>query len=183
MSIACLTIPGCDAEGFLPMRALRADARRLSFDAFVALRPAPALHVVDIKVGAATGHPDATIQPGAQVRAVLSRKSAFRYLDEVAFIVKRPGSAILDAVLLGRARENDIALAVESVSNLHAQFGLADGRWQVTDLCSRNGTVLNGEALESDQPRRLASGDRLQFGSEVTVVFLLPDALYQKARA
>jgi len=56
MVLTRTAIAGCSAEGFLPMRNVRSAARSMTSSAFVAAYPCPALHVVDIKVGAASGN-------------------------------------------------------------------------------------------------------------------------------
>ena len=183
MPVRHATIPDRTPEGFVALRTLRGAAKALSFDAFLAQYPVPVLHVVDIKVGAASGNPDATVQPGLQLRAVMSPgRSAFRYLDEVAFLAKRAHGSAGATVSLGRAPENDVVLAVESISQLHARFTLEGERWLVTDAGSRNGTTRNGEPLPEGQPLPLESGDKLLFGGEIAAVFLTPEALYEKAR-
>jgi len=180
----CTSLPACSDEGFFSMRSLRSLVKDLTLDDFLNGRPSAVLHVVDIKVGAASGNPDATMQPGLQLRALMNpARSAFRYLDEVAPLVRRaehgtgPG-----LVSLGRDRANDIVLSVESVSHAHAHFSSDGERWLLTDGGSKNGTTLNGVALAKGASTVLCSGDRILFGGEVGVVFLTPEALYEKAR-
>lgn len=177
------TFPACSEEGFLPMRSVRSIAKGLTLDEFRTEHPSAVLHVVDIKVGAASGNPDATVQPGIQLRALMNpARSAFRYLDEVAPLVRRAeATADAGSISLGRAPENDIVLSVESVSHVHAVFSSDGQRWLLTDRDSKNGTTLNGTPLAKGQPTPLHSGDRILFGGEIAAVFLTSEALYEKA--
>jgi pSer/pThr/pTyr-binding forkhead associated (FHA) protein len=137
---------------------------------------------VDIKVGAASGNPDATVQPGLQLRALMNPgRSAFRYFDEIAPLVKRAEDEPSAAISLGRSGENDIVLSVESVSHVHALFSSDGERWLLTDRDSKNGTTLNGTPLPKGQPLPLSNGDRILFGGEILAIFLTPEALYEKA--
>lgn len=182
MVLTRTAIAGCNTEGFLPMRNLRPIARSMTSSAFVTAFPCPALHVVDIKVGAASGNPDETVQPGLQLRALMSPgRSAFRYFDEVAPLVKRAEGQSGDGISIGRASENDIVLSVESVSHGHALFETDGENWRLTDRDSKNGTTLNGARLPKGEPILLRSGDRILFGGEIVAVFLTPEALYEKA--
>jgi len=63
---------------------------------------------------------------------------------------RRPGGEVL-------LRLSDPHLSVD-----HARLALLDGGWTVEDLRSKNGTRLNGDALEA--PRALEDGDLLQVG-------------------
>lgn len=75
---------------------------------------------------------------------------------------------------LGRARVTvgrlgDVALHEPSVSREHASLSWGGGAWIVTDLGSRNGTFVNGVAV---QRKAVVPGDRLKFGR---VEFVLVD--------
>ena len=62
----------------------------------------------------------------------------------------------------GRASTNGIRLPDGTVSKEHAEFTLAGGRWQVSDLGSRNGTRLNGRLLGQAEP--IQPGDTIEIG-------------------
>ena len=66
-------------------------------------------------------------------------------------------------ILVGRAVDSQLVLESTTVSRHHARL-LRDpyGRWQVHDLDSRNGTLINGRAVKE---QTLRSGDRIQIGS------------------
>ena len=65
-------------------------------------------------------------------------------------VVTQPGSALRFVVesngiaTAGRDATNTILLAHPLVSRHHARFSLRDGRFEVEDLGSRNGTTVNG---------------------------------------
>lgn len=69
---------------------------------------------------------------------------------------------------LGRAETNDVSLPADvfpSVSQHHARLVEApEGLW-VEDLGSRNGTLVNGEALQGSRRRRIGPGDVVQLGA------------------
>lgn len=67
-----------------------------------------------------------------------------------------------DAIVLGRDPEADCILSSRGVSRLHARVARGEEGWILEDLGSTNGTLLNGDRLES--PVRLRSGDRIRLG-------------------
>lgn len=74
---------------------------------------------------------------------------------------------LFDAVVsIGRDESRQICLPHESVSRLHAQIVRQPAGYFVTDMQSRNGTLLNRQRL--DTPANLLTGDVLTLG-EVTV--------------
>jgi ABC transport system ATP-binding/permease protein len=54
-----------------------------------------------------------------------------------------------DQLTLGRDRSNDVVLEDPNVSRFHAEVARVDGRVEVRDLSSRNGTRVNGELLRT----------------------------------
>ncbi|MDI2098108.1 BTAD domain-containing putative transcriptional regulator [Ruicaihuangia caeni] len=66
-----------------------------------------------------------------------------------------------EPVLLGRATGCDVVLADPSVSAVHARIRAVRGAHVVEDFGSRNGTLVNGEAVARAQ---LADGDELVLG-------------------
>jgi hypothetical protein len=65
---------------------------------------------------------------------------------------------------IGRARESHIWLESDKASRHHAELRLADGNLVVVDLGSTNGTYLNGERLQANQPLLLQNDDEIRFG-------------------
>ena len=64
---------------------------------------------------------------------------------------------------IGRSSRNAIHLPDPSVSREHAQVALAEGRYMLSDLGSRNGVRVNGLRIETPTP--LAPGDRVEIGT------------------
>jgi pSer/pThr/pTyr-binding forkhead associated (FHA) protein len=60
----------------------------------------------------------------------------------------------------------------KGVSRRHAVLVRYEGFAQIIDLHSSNGTFLNGERLQPDNPYPLAQGDELRFGSLLVQVVL-----------
>lgn len=65
---------------------------------------------------------------------------------------------------VGRGVQNAVRLQDTEVSRSHARLEQAEGRWQLTDLNSSNGTFVNGQPIRS---RDLRNGDQIQFGRTV----------------
>lgn len=69
-------------------------------------------------------------------------------------------------LVIGRARNADVPLAVADLSRRHLSLTRVETEWRCQDLDSRNGVYLNGVRIHSAV---LRDGDRLQLGR---VVFL-----------
>ncbi|MFL5320000.1 MAG: sigma 54-interacting transcriptional regulator [Myxococcaceae bacterium] len=78
---------------------------------------------------------------------------------------------ITTEVTLGRSPSCEIPLEDHKVSRRHAKIEVKDGQTRVTDLGSRNGTIVNGEKIEAEAI--LLPGDRVQVG-ETTVLYEPP---------
>ncbi len=68
-------------------------------------------------------------------------------------------------LIIGRRSASDIVLSDLSVSRRHAELCRVDGRWQVRDLGSSGGTLLDGRKLTSQQPALWRPGQALQIGA------------------
>jgi adenylate cyclase len=68
----------------------------------------------------------------------------------------------LDRVTVGRMEGNDLVLRDHTVSRSHAELRRGAEGWKVTDLGSRNGTLLNGSPIREGLSR---AGDLLSFGT------------------
>jgi hypothetical protein len=66
-------------------------------------------------------------------------------------------------LLIGRRPDCDIALRDDSVSGHHAQIAWGGESWQIEDLGSTNGTLVNGQ--RATRSVALRSGDVIQAGS------------------
>jgi hypothetical protein len=87
---------------------------------------------------------------------------------EIRF-VRVPGEPV--QVVLGREAgltPHYIGLGSPTVSRRHARFDFADNRWIVKNLSRTNPLVVNDDELfDTDAPRTLADGDRLELGEVV----------------
>jgi predicted component of type VI protein secretion system len=68
-----------------------------------------------------------------------------------------------ETMTVGRLARNDITLADDSVSRLHALLENRSGTWCIRDLSSRNGTFVNGERILTE--RVLRDSDDLRIGA------------------
>ncbi len=76
-------------------------------------------------------------------------------------------------VIVGRAPEVGVALLDGEVSRFHARIHVEEGRVEVEDLDSTNGTRVNGDTIQHRVELRM--GDRLAVGGHVLkLVFLDP---------
>jgi two-component system, NtrC family, response regulator AtoC len=78
-------------------------------------------------------------------------------------------------LLIGRGPEADLPLSEPGASRRHATLTVADGQVAITDLDSRNGTLVNGERLEGRRP--LLGGDTVTIGTAMLILYLPPGAM------
>ncbi|MBI3861529.1 MAG: FHA domain-containing protein [Planctomycetia bacterium] len=76
-----------------------------------------------------------------------------------------------DEVGLGRGVHNAVRIHDTEVSRAHAKLVRANGRYQLNDLHSSNGTFINGTQINS---RDLAAGDEVQIGRTVLLFTMQP---------
>ena len=69
---------------------------------------------------------------------------------------------------LGRSSDADLQLVDGKVSRQHCRFTIRNGRLEVEDLGSHNGTYVNGEKLTA--ARALAAGDEVAVGDSLFLV-------------
>jgi len=78
---------------------------------------------------------------------------------------------------LGRSADTTFQLDDITVSRQHAFVAIdAEGRIQITDEGSANGTFVNGERIAGRRPTRLDDGDRIQLGTCVVLKLVRLDA-------
>lgn len=78
--------------------------------------------------------------------------------------------------IIGRSVGASVHLEHPSISRQHAAVQFQNGRWTVTDLGSRHGTLLNGVALTARHPMPLRTGDRISL-SPWTIRFEIGSAV------
>jgi hypothetical protein len=101
------------------------------------------------------------VSPRAGQGRALLAAGAERY--RVFALIKQASNPWPERISLGRARNNDVVLPDNSVSKLHAHYTKdKDDRMFIIDAGSRNGTVVNG--------KRLASNERAEVKFEDTII-------------
>jgi pilus assembly protein CpaF len=73
-----------------------------------------------------------------------------------------------DLFAVGREEDNDLVLDRVNISKHHLRFRRKDGRVEVVDLGSTNGTYVNGRRVE--QPRPVRRSDRIYVGDYILMV-------------
>jgi hypothetical protein len=113
-------------------------------------------------------------------RSVLKDRPASPYLEHarVIWLTKTKRNPFANLISVGRAPNNDIRFALESLSKLHATFNRSGGRWYVQDHLSRNGTFVNAERLDGSAVKLLNDGDAIRFAPELRTRFFSAPALY-----
>jgi len=96
---------------------------------------------------------DETLVPAGRLRVVSGGESPLQLGDVIELRVH---------TTLGRASDNHIVLLDTFVSSYHARLERRDGEWWLTDLDSRNGTLLNGVPITKSVP--LVDGDVIGVG-------------------
>jgi hypothetical protein len=91
--------------------------------------------------------------------------------------VKKVRDEFPSMITVGRTRNNDLILEDAWVSKLHAYFRAQNGRFDLTDCGSRNGTFVGGKQLAKGAPHLLSFGDVVRFG-QLTFRFLNPEACW-----
>jgi serine phosphatase RsbU (regulator of sigma subunit) len=71
------------------------------------------------------------------------------------------------SAILGRQLDADVCLSAKAVSRQHARILNRDGDYEIEDLESSNGTLLNGRRLLPHQPEPITERDTLQIGPYV----------------
>jgi len=79
-----------------------------------------------------------------------------------------------DEFVIGRGSECDVMLPERQVSRQHVKILHDNGRYQLQDLGSKNGTHLNGKQVTGTVP--LQDGDEIQIALAVKLVFVGTDA-------
>ena len=96
---------------------------------------------------------DETVAPAGRLRVASGGESPLQLGDAIELRAH---------TTLGRASDNHIVLIDTFVSSYHARLERRDGEWWLTDLDSRNGTLLNGVPITKSVP--LVDGDIVGVG-------------------
>ncbi len=100
----------------------------------------------------------------------------------VALLEKTTRNPFREHIYLGRAANNDIVILDESISKAHAFFEQVGNDWYVTDVESKNGTIVHSQMLTPRRAEKIADGERLQFGS-VLAQFFTPRGFHRHVLA
>ncbi len=85
--------------------------------------------------------------------------------------------------LLGRGQEADLCISHLTVSRNHCRLDLKDGKIYLTDLDSRNGTMVNDEFIPANTPVELDSNKTFSVGPITFVCDYQPmDAPHSESR-
>ena len=114
---------------------------------------------------AATVHPD-TPQPDPEPDAFLLTWDGETWRDAVR--LRRH-----QVTTIGRSTTNRLVLQDDSASRNHCEVFFADSEWRLRDLGSRNGTLLEGRKVSTDEI--LSPGDVISIGACQLTFCLNPD--------
>lgn len=122
-----------------------------------------------------------TVDPRAQAPAPrrpgtdrFARRAGGKHIFPV---LARPDTPFSHMVAVGRAANNDIVLAYEGVSKLHAVFQKRSKEWVLSDSDSATGTTVDGRRLKAGEKLAVVDGAALEFGP-VRLTFCLPATLH-----
>ena len=102
--------------------------------------------------------------------------------ERVIEVKKRRLETAMNTITVGRASTNDIVIYNNTVSKAHAYFYLPssenleisqgpDKFCYLVDCGSKNGTSLNGRALEPFERYKVVDGDEILFGQQARMVY------------
>ena len=80
--------------------------------------------------------------------------------DEKRFTLEKP------KITIGRGANVDLIIQDRLASRLHCSIEFKENEWHISDLQSRNGTLVNGQLIQNAQ---LKPGDRISIGDVVMV--------------
>lgn len=87
--------------------------------------------------------------------------------SESEIIVLTPEATAQSECLIGRTASCDLVLESFDVSRVHGRIQLQSGQHYYTDLGSVNGSLLNGNSVETNQNYRLSPDDVIRIGDFV----------------
>ena len=74
-------------------------------------------------------------------------------------------------IRIGRGANNDLNVPDPLAAQRHARILLHEGKWQLMDTHSTNGTLLNGKSIPAGQPCPLSDGDTITFAPSAVFTF------------
>jgi len=102
------------------------------------------------------------------------------YETLVIAVAKHASSAPANMICLGRAANNDIVIANNTVSKLHTYFVVSEegDSCEIVDANSTNGTVVNNKRLVAYKNKPLFNRDNIHFGPSIQMVYLTSEGFY-----
>ena len=99
----------------------------------------------------------------------------------VVEVLKQASSAPTNMICVGRAANNDIVLANNTVSKLHTYFMVSEegNSYDIVDANSTNGTLVNNKQLVAYKNQPLVNRDNIQLGPSIQMVYLTPEGFYE----
>lgn len=139
----------------------------------------PHLFIPSIDTGGAIDEPTSF----ATMRFVPGSSRAVREGARIIPVRKRRDSnAFAMMITLGRAPNNDLVIPDQRVSKFHAYFRRLGQQWTINDANSMNGTWVDGQPIASDRSAPLRSGSSIRIAETLELVFLEPQALYERLK-
>ena len=153
----------------------RVRAKRMSRISWASLR-------VDPHVARATRRLSSTFASTRRTQRVAVPVSSLKFIPagDGSTAHLRPGTKIPEGIttnvfrlpsragataVVGRSKSASIVLSIQTVGREHAKLYVDEERRVfVTDLGSKNGTVINGRYLQKGQPYEICAGDFISFG-------------------
>lgn len=93
----------------------------------------------------------------------LDQEEQRKPIVKIVALEKSNRNAFRTKITVGRAKNNDVIIRASKVSKIHAAFVVGKDSWQLVDMGSVNGTIVNGQRLEKSQSVKLTSGDMISF--------------------
>jgi tetratricopeptide (TPR) repeat protein len=149
-------------------------ARSLTRKEFGHTFPFPFLLEIGGRVRAGSDQFDEETQVGKRLEAMTDSPPLAPSDEPLVMPVRKVATAVPSAVTLGRANSNDVIVRDSFISKVHAFFRCSEGRWELADAGSRNGTWVASKRLDpKGEAITVRSGEILTFGR---VAFFFLDA-------
>jgi hypothetical protein len=150
-------------------------------EAFLAQNKVPFLVTVETMDDALPGGmtPEgATAATVAHDPQKLRRASIAAREARVYAIAKREGVNADKAILVGRARDNDVWINDSEVSKHHAKVTISKGEYSICDVGSTNGTFINDRKIELEKPVAVHNYDAVRLGRAQKMQFLDAESFF-----
>jgi hypothetical protein len=161
----------------VPLKALGKDARVLSAEEFEERHGSAFLLLTAAELRCSNGPASTEIRVVGLDEAAAEDTAS---LSLLVYPVRRTERSVGHLIAVGRTSNNDVVIPDVSVSRFHAFIKeSADGRFQIQDAKSTNGTTVNRASVPAQGQglaMELKSGDNVRFG-QVELTFLGVDGL------